>query len=82
MLVNPAFQRGLLTALDLLEQIRLLSNLETNTRKLLQIIMLGQPELRAKLARPELRQLAQRITARYHLTPLSSDRNTPPLRQE
>lgn len=56
---------------EVLEQIRLLTNLETNDRKLLQIIMLGQPELRAKLARPELRQLAQRITARYHLEPLS-----------
>lgn len=58
---------------DVLEQIRLLTNLETNQRKLLQIIMLGQPELRDQLARPELRQLAQRITARYHLGPL--DRN-------
>jgi len=56
---------------DVLEQIRLLTNLETNTRKLLQIIMIGQPELREKLDRPELRQLAQRITARYHLGPLS-----------
>lgn len=56
---------------EVLEQIRLLTNLETNERKLLQIILLGQPELRAKLARPELRQLAQRIVARYHLGPLS-----------
>jgi general secretion pathway protein A len=55
---------------DVLEQVRLLTNLETNQRKLLQIIMLGQPELQAKLAMPELRQLAQRITARYHLGPL------------
>lgn len=55
---------------DVLEQIRLLTNLETHTRKLLQIIMLGQPELKEMLERPELRQLAQRITARYHLTPL------------
>ncbi|MBX3724970.1 MAG: AAA family ATPase [Xanthomonadales bacterium] len=53
-----------------LEQVRLLTNLETATQKLLQIILLGQPELRDLLARPELRQLAQRITARYHLTPL------------
>lgn len=53
-----------------LEQVRLLTNLETATQKLLQIILLGQPELREKLARPELRQLAQRITARYHLLPL------------
>jgi len=56
---------------DLLEQIRLLTNLETNERKLLLIIMLGQPELREKLFKPELRQLQQRITARYHLGPLS-----------
>ncbi len=56
---------------DLLEQIRLLTNLETNEQKLLLIIMLGQPELRNKLLRPELRQMQQRITARYHLGPLS-----------
>lgn len=56
---------------DVLEQIRLLTNLETNERKLLQIIMLGQPELRDILSRPELRQLSQRITARYHLGALS-----------
>ncbi|OXY80592.1 ExeA family protein [Oceanimonas doudoroffii] len=55
----------------LLEQVRLLTNLETNTHKLLQIMLLGQPELAEKLARPELRQLSQRITARYHLAPLS-----------
>jgi len=55
---------------DSLEQVRLLTNLETPTQKLLQIILLGQPELRDKLDDPELRQLAQRITARYHLTPL------------
>lgn len=54
-----------------LEQIRLLTNLETNEKKLLRIILLGQPELGEMLARTELRQLAQRITARYHLTPLS-----------
>ena len=54
----------------LLEQVRLLSNLETNNRKLLQIVLMGQPELRAKLAQPELRQLRQRITVRYHLNPL------------
>ncbi|HEU4665225.1 MAG TPA: AAA family ATPase [Dokdonella sp.] len=55
-----------------LEQVRLLTNLETPTQKLLQIILLGQPELREILERPELRQLAQRITARYHLTPLDA----------
>ena len=54
-----------------LEQVRLLTNLETATDKLLQILLLGQPELRNLLARPELRQLAQRITARYHLDPLN-----------
>ncbi|MCK9490046.1 MAG: AAA family ATPase [Xanthomonadales bacterium] len=56
-----------------LEQVRLLTNLETASQKLLQIVLLGQPELRTVLARPDLRQLAQRITARYHLTPLSSE---------
>jgi general secretion pathway protein A len=53
-----------------LEQLRLLTNLETSERKLLRIILLGQPELRAVLATPGLRQLAQRITARYHLSVL------------
>ena len=57
--------------LDVLEQLRLLTNLETNEHKLLQVILLGQPELLDILDRPELSQLAQRITARYHLTPLS-----------
>jgi general secretion pathway protein A len=56
---------------DVLEQMRLLTNLETNERKLLQIILLGQPELAAMLERPELRQLAQRIVARYHLGALT-----------
>ncbi len=56
---------------DALEQVRLLTNLETNTQKLLQIILLGQPELRELLARRDLRQLSQRITARFHLTPLN-----------
>ena len=55
---------------ELLEQVRLLTNLETPTQKLLQVVLLGQPELRETLARPALRQLSQRITARYHLTPL------------
>ena len=57
---------------DALEQVRLLTNLETDTQKLLQILLLGQPELRTMVARPELRQLAQRITARFHLTPLDA----------
>ncbi|MFA6440950.1 MAG: AAA family ATPase [Sterolibacterium sp.] len=56
---------------EVLEMMRLLTNLETNQRKLLQIILLGQPELAEMLDRPELRQLAQRIVARYHLGPLS-----------
>jgi general secretion pathway protein A len=56
-----------------LEQLRLLTNLETTQRKLLQIIILGQPELLDILARAEMRQLAQRITARFHLQPLSSN---------
>ncbi|HEB27690.1 MAG TPA: AAA family ATPase [Porticoccus sp.] len=56
---------------DVLEQLRLLTNLETNEKKLLQLVLLGQPELNELLSKPELRQLAQRVTARYHLTPLS-----------
>src|SRR5579862_6350084 len=56
---------------EVLEQVRLLTNLETNTQKLLQIILIGQPELRELLDRNELRQLAQRITGRYHLNPLT-----------
>jgi len=55
---------------DVLEQVRLLTNLETATHKLLQIVLVGQPELRDTLARGDLRQLAQRITARWHLAPL------------
>jgi general secretion pathway protein A len=58
---------------DVLEQVRLLTNLETETQKLLQIILIGQPELRKLLAREDLRQIAQRITARFHLDPLSRD---------
>ena len=54
-----------------LELIRLLTNLETDSKKLLQIIFIGQPELKEKLAQPELRQLAQRITARFHIEPLN-----------
>ena len=56
---------------DVLEQLRLLTNLETNERKLLQIVLIGQPELRAMLARPELEQLAQRVIARFHLDALT-----------
>ncbi len=58
---------------DVLEQLRLLTNLETNERKLLQIILIGQPELRTMLARPELEQLAQRVIARFHLGALNAD---------
>jgi general secretion pathway protein A len=58
---------------EVLEQIRLLTNLETNEHKLLQIVMIGQPELRDKLNQPELRQLEQRVTARYHLGPLEKE---------
>ena len=58
---------------DVLEQVRLLTNLETSKQKLLQIILIGQPELRELLARNDLRQLAQRITGRYHLEPLSRE---------
>ena len=58
---------------DVLEQVRLLTNLETTKQKLLQIILIGQPELRELLSRNELRQVAQRITGRYHLEPLSRE---------
>ncbi|QYJ78021.1 ExeA family protein [Shewanella acanthi] len=58
---------------EVLEQLRLLTNLETDTKKLLQVILIGQPELQQLLRRQELRQLAQRITARYHLLPLNED---------
>jgi general secretion pathway protein A len=57
---------------EVLEQLRLLTNLETSERKLLQIILIGQPELRSMLARPELEQLAQRVIARYHLDALTA----------
>ena len=56
---------------EVLEQLRLLTNLETNREKLLKVVLIGQPELQQLLKRNELRQLAQRITARYHLLPLS-----------
>jgi len=58
---------------DVLEQVRLLTNLETSTQKLLQIILIGQPELRTLLARDDMRQLSQRVTARYHLDPISRE---------
>ena len=57
---------------EVLEQLRLLTNLETNREKLLKVVLIGQPELQQLLKRNELRQLAQRITARYHLLPLSA----------
>lgn len=60
-----------LLSAEVLEQIRLLTNLETTTEKLLQIVLVGQPELNTLLAQPRLRQLSQRITARFHLKPLS-----------
>src|SRR6478735_2166993 len=56
---------------EVLEQLRLLTNLETSERKLLQIVLIGQPELRSMLAKPELEQLAQRVIARFHLDALS-----------
>ena len=59
--------------ISVLEQLRLLTNLETNDKKLLQIMLLGQPELVDILNRKDLRQLAQRITSRYHLTPLHKE---------
>lgn len=60
-------------SVDVLEQLRLLTNLETARQKLLQIILIAQPELREKLAQNNLRQLAQRVTGRYHLEPLTRD---------
>jgi general secretion pathway protein A len=57
---------------ELIEQVRLLTNLETPKQKLLQIILIGQPELRDMLASPQMRQVAQRVTGRYHLEPLSA----------
>lgn len=57
---------------EVLEQLRLLTNLETNREKLLKVVLIGQPELQLLLKRNELRQLAQRITARYHLLPLTA----------
>ncbi len=66
------FDEAQLLSRQVLEQIRLLTNLETTTKKLLQIILIGQPELSKNLRRADLRQLNQRITARYHLQPLSS----------
>src|SRR5687767_11317971 len=63
-------------ATEVLEQVRLLTNLETETQKLLQIILIGQPELRELLGRVELRQLAQRITGRCHLDPLAGDESS------
>ena len=59
-------------AREVLEQVRLLTNLETHKEKLLRIMLVGQPELAELLARPDLRQLASRITARHHLTPLNA----------
>jgi general secretion pathway protein A len=56
---------------EVLEQLRLLTNLETNTRKLLQIFLIGQPELQTLLARPEMRQVSQRVIARFNLTHLN-----------
>jgi general secretion pathway protein A len=56
---------------EVLEQVRLISNLETDTEKLIQIVLMGQSELQEALGRHELRQLAQRVTARYHLSALS-----------
>src|ERR1700681_4484724 len=81
LLAGPAAGRRIIVIVDeaqnlsaeVLEQVRLLTNLETPTQKLLQIILIGQPELRELLDRTDLRQLAQRITGRYHLQPLSRE---------
>ncbi len=63
-------------SIEVLEQIRLLTNLETAKQKLLQIILIAQPELREKLSQSNLRQLAQRVTGRYHLEPMSKDESS------
>ena len=60
-------------SLRILEEIRMLSNLETDKQKLIQIILVGQPQLRTKLASPALEQLRQRIGVRYHVAPLDGD---------
>ena len=60
-------------SLPVMEQVRLLSNLETDQQKLMQIVLCGQPELRKRLARPDMRQLRQRITVRYHIEPLTPE---------
>ena len=65
---------------DVLEQLRLLTNLETNERKLLQIVLIGQPELRTMLRRPELEQVAQRVIARFHLDALTEEETAQYLR--
>jgi general secretion pathway protein A len=67
-------------SLQALEEVRLLSNLETDTSKLLQIVLTGQPELRDKLAAPELRQLRQRIAIEHHVDALAPDEVEPYLR--
>ncbi len=67
-------------AADVLEQLLLLTNLETSERKLLQIVLIGQPELRTMLRRPELEQVAQRVIARYHLEALSEEETNQYLR--
>jgi general secretion pathway protein A len=64
----------------LLEEVRLLSNLETDTEKLLQIVLTGQPELRQKLAATNLRQLRQRVAIEHHVLPLGPDEAAPYLR--
>lgn len=63
-------------SMEALEQLRLLSNLETDQRKLLQIVMIGQPEFREMLDQEQLRQLRQRITVRYHLNPMTAAETT------
>ncbi len=81
LLANKAAGRKTLLLIDeaqhlspeVLEQLRLLTNLETDDAKLLQVVLIGQPELQQLLRQPLLRQLAQRITARYHLLPLSRE---------
>jgi len=71
-ILNPTLSELELLA-AICDELKMLTNLETNTRKLLQVILIGQPELQQLLKRNDLRQLAQRITARYHLLPLNPE---------
>ncbi|MEM6637476.1 MAG: AAA family ATPase [Pseudomonadota bacterium] len=67
------FDEAQTLSVESLEQLRMFTNINSNKDELLQLILVGQPELRARIARPELRQFAQRVTANYHLTTMDKD---------